>query len=570
MVVVRDVRLAVITLCLFIFSTAANAALIEVTPDRTVVSLDESFTLTFESDEDVDGDPDFSVLERDFTIVSQHQESSVQIINGRMSKKLSWVVTLMPNKTGKLYVPPVSFGDDNSQLVKIEVKDKTPEDQGSNAAEIFIEVSVDNYQPYVQSQVIYTLKLYRAINTSTASITEPKSADGNVVITRLGEDKQYKKQLLGRSYQVVERQYALFPQSSGELVIEPLLFEADIPTGRRLGMQFFSQSTVRKRVRSDALKLQVQSIPVNITGGWVPSSNIHIEEQWPQNPPQFRVGEPVTRTIILQGERVTAAQLPELNMPLPGILKQYPDQPQLTDHQGAIGIFGERIEKIAIIPTSPGRVVLPEIKVVWWDINQHRQRTSVVPKRQIDILPALDNGAQSNTTPVITPLIPATTSEIESPPVPIAVTNWLSLQNYWIWIAAVFAFLWIVTLGSLLRKAPNKPVSSKANIPAFTRNDAERELKAACKHSDAVAAREAVILWGEVVWPENPPMTLQEIIDRVPQNFAEELNKLNQSLYSARTHRWVGDGLWNMVKGYRVKSGTPNNESELPPLYNAS
>jgi hypothetical protein len=552
-------------------STAVSAALIEVTPDRTVVAMDESFTLTFESKEDVDGDPDFSVLERDFSIVSQHQESSVQIVNGRMTKKLTWVVNLMPNKTGKLFVPPVSFGNDNSQLVKIEVKDKTPEDQGSNAAEIFIEVTVDNFQPYVQSQVIYTLKLFRAIDTNNASITEPKSSGANVVITRLGEDTQYKKQVQGRNYQVVERRYALFPQSSGELVIEPLLFEADVPSGRRLGIQFFNQGSVRKRVRSDALKLAVKAIPANFQGEWVPSSNVSIEEQWPQDPPQFRVGEPVTRTIIIQGERITAAQLPEMDMPLPSVLKQYPDQPQLTDHQGVIGILGERIEKIAIIPTTAGQMILPKIEIKWWDIKQQRQRTSVIPQREIDILPALDNGAQSNTSAVITPDISAVPSKKDETLKLTVVRNWLSLQNYWIWIAAVFALLWIVTLILLLKRPKsNQPATSTASEPAFTRNDAERELKAACKQSDAASAREAVILWGELVWPKQPPMTVQEIIDRVPENFAEELNKLNQSLYSAGTHRWVGDNLWNMVKGYRVKSDSTATESDLPPLYKVS
>ncbi len=552
-----------------LLSTTSYAALVDVTADRTEVSMDESFTLTFESKEDVDDDPDFSVLERDFQILSQSQQSSVQIVNGRMDKKKSWIVTLMPKRAGKLIVPPVSFGDDNSQLIKIVVNEQSSAPNGSSSEDMFLEVSVDNESPYVQAQILYRVKLYRAINTSNASLTEPTVSSNKAIVTRLGEDVQYNKYHSGRNYQVVERRYAIFPQQSGEMTIDPLLFEADIQTGGRYGLQLFNPGMNRKRVRSDSITVNVLPIPPNHSGEWLPTTQLNIEAKWPDASPDFRVGEPVTRTIIVQAERLTAAQIPEIKMNLPPTLKQYPDQPQLNDNQGEIGILGERIEKIAIIPTTPGKITLPQVEMKWWDITQKQERTAIIPASVINVLPALGSNKNSTVTPPTLPAdaaLPAQqqsqTSNATRP------QGWLDIDNYWIWTTVLFALMWLITSVKLLRQRSDHHTSQEVTSEVqLNRSDAEKAVKEACEQSDAVKAREAIIEWGGVVWSHHPPMTLQEIIERVPQSFADELNLLNRSLYSAGSHRWVGDSLWRMVKGYRVKASGSSLESELPSLY---
>ena len=54
--------------------------------DRNPVSLDESFHLVYEADSDVD-DPDFSVLDHDFEILSSSQSTNMRSINGSWSLK---------------------------------------------------------------------------------------------------------------------------------------------------------------------------------------------------------------------------------------------------------------------------------------------------------------------------------------------------------------------------------------------------------------------------------------------------------------------------------------------------
>jgi len=92
--------------------------------DRNPVSLDESFHLVYEADSNVD-DPDFSVLSRDFEILSSAQSTNMRAINGDWSLKKSWDLTLISKKAGVFTIPPVSFGSDVSPSLRITVKQAT-------------------------------------------------------------------------------------------------------------------------------------------------------------------------------------------------------------------------------------------------------------------------------------------------------------------------------------------------------------------------------------------------------------------------------------------------------------
>ncbi|MBT8130573.1 MAG: BatD family protein, partial [Gammaproteobacteria bacterium] len=51
------------------------------------VSLDETFHLIYEADSNVDGEPDFSVLTKDFEILSSSQSTNMRSVNGQWSLK---------------------------------------------------------------------------------------------------------------------------------------------------------------------------------------------------------------------------------------------------------------------------------------------------------------------------------------------------------------------------------------------------------------------------------------------------------------------------------------------------
>lgn len=108
------------------FSGPAVSAEISATLSRNPISIDESFQLILESDSATDGDPDFSVLERDFRIVSQSQSQNIRMINGKVSRSTTWNLTLLAQQTGRLTIPAVAFGSDSSKPLTIMVKRAAP------------------------------------------------------------------------------------------------------------------------------------------------------------------------------------------------------------------------------------------------------------------------------------------------------------------------------------------------------------------------------------------------------------------------------------------------------------
>ncbi|TAL51743.1 MAG: protein BatD, partial [Methylovulum sp.] len=93
----------------------AAAAQINASVDRNPVNIDESFQITFTATDTPDGEPDFSPLEQDFSILSQSQSSSSSWVNGQSSNTIQWIVNVIAKNSGSLVIPAIQFGADSSR-----------------------------------------------------------------------------------------------------------------------------------------------------------------------------------------------------------------------------------------------------------------------------------------------------------------------------------------------------------------------------------------------------------------------------------------------------------------------
>ena len=556
-------------LLITLFSVSLYAAGIEVKSDRDPVALDESFTLTFSTEESVDGDPDFSPLERDFQILSRSQSSSVQWINGRKTSKQSWVLTVMANKKGQLTVPPVRFGDDISTILNITVTDSAQPQQKRAVAALFLEVSADRENVYRQAQLLYTVRFYTATRIMDYTLSEPSFSRGSAIIKKLGDDHQFETMRGGHRYVVVERRYAIFPQSEGELVISPILFEGQILTGRQTALQLFNQQLKIKRIRSEEVSVAVNAIPSSFTGKeWFPASQVKFDSEWLSQ--EFRVGEPVTRKLKIEAVGVDAnlIPVPSKNRKMSG-LKIYPDKPQLKDSVGNGGLIGERLENIAVIPTQEGKLVLPELKLIWWDVDEDRQREEIIPKMEINVLPSADappllppvqhqptyqNDAQAD--------VPSHQSEVMSD----------SVKPFWRWLSYLFATGWLITglmwwlhVRTMRSGFNGSIVENKKRDEGPSRSKLEKQLKKACNDSDARGVEDALLEWAEVVWQGDTPSNLTEMAAKVAGEFAQQLEGLNRAIYASGGGEWQGD-LWKLAKSFRMKKAVMEREVKKEPL----
>lgn len=568
-------------LTLFVTGLTAMPAMaaLQSSVDRNPVSLNESFTLTLESDDNLNGTPDLSVLQQDFEVINQGKSSSFQFINGNTSRSIRWSITLMAKHSGQIQIPPITIGNEQSPPINLTVNaaaTPTPSQGLGQQGDIFLEASATPTKVYVQQQIVYTVRLFHRVNLgNNATLTEPKLPGDDAIIEKLGDDKNYQTTRNGIRYAVVERRYALYPQHAGKIEIPALVFEGDVVQASAnsfFNFDPFATNSRHLRAVSSPVTVSAQAAPATFHGkSWLPARSLQLVEQWSPDPPHFSVGQPITRTVAVMADGLTAAQLPTLSAQNVEGIKQYPDQPSLKDTKASDGITGIRSEKTALIPMHPGAITLPAIAIPWWNTTTDKVEIAHLPARTVTVAPPAGNSAVQPTAPTST-ATPASTQP--SPPIEVPKTKEISpasaVSGFWPWVALVLALGWLITAiawwRSVRRPAPQPP-SRHAEKPSL--NQLERQLKSCCLANDMEGSSRALLAWARQRWPEQPPVSLTALAGRCPPALAQKLSELDRARYAPSAMPWQGAPLWQQFDALRKKRHKPSSRQEeaLRPLY---
>jgi BatD DUF11 like domain len=558
-----------LTLSLLFFSQLLLAA-ITVKVDREPIVVDESFHLVFESDQKIDADPDFSPLNKSFTVLNSSRRSNTQITNGKVNHSQMWILTVISNKTGSVGIPSIRFGKELTRPLSINIMAGAPSTQAKGTDNIFIEVEVNTKKPYVQAQLIYTVKLYRSVVTNNASLSEPELTGGQAVINKLGEDSSFETQRNGKRYVVIQRQYVIFPQSSGVLKIEPIMFQGQTGgAGGFFNFDPYGQQSTAIVKRSRVIELDVKPIPDSFTGDtWLPANQLTVQEQWSVDPSKLEQGEATTRTLTLIASGLAASHLPAIKSNLPDSLKQYPDQPEFEESNNAEGYVGIRRDKMAIIPTEAGDVILPAVKIPWWNTVTDKMEIAELPERLISVT--------ANTTAVVDSVVEdrVNTSDIalsepnNTEEGSTITNNSNSEAPVWKWVSLLLSLLWLVTLIVFWRSKRKAPVS---NVEAEEKTSSRQQLKKiqqACKNNNATMAKQALLEWANSLWADKKINSINAIKKYCDEEFMSKLDDLNNYLYGNSTSDW--DGM-TFLKSFEAQSFDKKQSitatGKLEPLY---
>ncbi len=572
MVVTSDfIKRLLLTLVLLLQAAGAVGATITVDVSRNPVAIDETFDLIFEADGTPDGEPDFSPLEQELEILSRSQSQSIRMINGDYSRTTRWILTVMARRAGELEVPVISFGRDRSHPLSVQVQEANQVDPASGGQDMFMEVSVEPERAYVQQQLIFHVRIYRAVNIMEASLSAPRFNDPDIIVEQVGEEQNFEVQRNGRRYLVSQISYLAFPQRSGTLTLDPFVFQARVvPQGRHRFGLFGQGGGAIRRIRSEALSIEILPVPKGAAQPWLPLSNLQLSASWPKTDPEFRVGEPVTRTLAIVADGIAAAQLPEIHPEIPPGFKQYSDQPMLQDHKDEHGVTAIRQEKIALVPTRPGTYVLPAVEVRWWNVQTNRQEVARIAEERIQVLPVADAPSPAELPPVAAagPVVQEART-LSGPALPAATGGgfypWLSLFLALGWAATAAAWWW----SSHRRRPPAAAPEARGRGLSERRSKLLAELKRACRAGDSAATGRALLAWGRTVWPADPPKGLVELAARLEAPAAANILALDQSLYGRQPGRWDGDALWRAVQAHAAAGPVWRAPAEegLEPLY---
>lgn len=547
----RPAGFFVLTVLLLLAGQAFGTVRLEI--DRNPITLGETLDLSFSADEDAD-DPDFAPLDADFEVQGTRSSHGMNWINGKTTSTHQWIVTVNPKRAGSLTIPAIRFGSTSSNPLPLTVKDVPEASRAQAESDVFWEVEAAPRNPYVQAQVIYTRRLVRKVNVMGDGLTDPQPADA--LVQRLGEGREYQQMRGGERYTVTEYRYAIFPQKSGPLHIEPVVLNAQIAAaGNSRFNPFVAQQGRRMKIASDPLDLEVRPIPAAFTGRrWLPAEALKLDEKWSKEPPRTPVGEPVTRTVTVRASAATVGVLPELALDLgPGELKAYGDQPVLKEEAGVAGVSSLRQEKLALIADRPGTYTVPGLELIWWNTQTDRQEVARIEPRQLTV------AAADGTAPPAAPPVQAPAVSVPAPvdvPVPMPSGG----GGYWPWLALGLAVGWFATgLAWLMsrRRAQRREDEPRRGAPSLDVATAFRELTKACRGDDPVAARDALLIWGRARWPKQPPAGLKELAARVDGRLAEKIRELERLVYGPDSGlRWYGEELWRALQ---QQSAAPDN-----------
>lgn len=430
----RTIGLLLSTL-LVLAAAASRAEELEASLERNPIHAGESVRLVLELHRAPGGlKPDLGPLETDFQILQTSAKTQIEFIHGAQSAITRWSIELTPKREGKLRVPSISLGRFRSPPLTLEV---LPARRAADAGnrDIFLEAEISPDPAYVQAQMRFVLRLLRSVDVVDGTLTEPSAT--NAVLRRLGHDISYTTTRNGRSYRVLERRYALFPQTSGELLVSPVRFEGEVvdpgQAGTGLGRLFARGRRVR--LETPVVRATALSPPADFPGGtWLPARNLELSEEWSKDPDTLRAGEPVTRTLRIEALGLAAEQLPEIGVTITDNVKEYGDQPITRTTTDSDWVRGVREQRIALVPAKPGTYTLPELRIDWWDTERHAPRQAVIPARVLEVAATARDAGASAPHAVI--------GVTAGSPAPSA---WQQLP-VWQAASAVLLVLWLVTL----------------------------------------------------------------------------------------------------------------------------
>lgn len=537
-------------LLLSVMALHASAVGFSASADRTRLSEGETLELTLESDDvTLFGKPDLTPLDESFEVLGTRQLNRLTTLDGEARATTRWIVTLQPKRSGSVVIPPLRLGDVESKPIPLQVLKTDEHSDSEKVAPVFIDASLDQESVYVQAQAVLTLRIYHSVSLYDDSSLTPLQIP-EARIEQLGEPRTYEKEINGVRHGVIELRYAIFAQQSGELQIPALLFSATAADRTQSNdfQPFGPKPGKLMRVKSPAIALTVKAKPRDYPADapWLPARALSLAEAWSPEPNNARVGDSLTRSLMLKVEGLSSAQLPPLPATAVNGLRRYPDQPQLGNQANERGLIGSREEREALVPNRSGRLELPALEVVWWNTKEdHLERTSL-PARTLEVAnnPAL---------------------EVEAPVSSAPSTVLLEGPALWPWQLACALLSSTTLLGfGLWWRARRQPAVSRAAQNGPSPRSLLDDLKRACLANDSQATRQALDAWAR-----QQPETLADMAARfVP--LSEALDGLNGALYSESGQYWQGEELWKAIRALpaaeAMLAGTPE-PSPLPPLY---
>ena len=261
-----------ILISLILLSVSMSFAAVSASINRTNIENGETIDLILHL-EDFNTQPNLNILDKDFTVYNTSTSSKVSSVNGKSTAQYEMIVTIMPNKTGKLIIPAIKVGNEYTKPIDIEVEKALSNDEEDNYQDMFAISTVATDSSYINVPVLYTLKLY--YSTPILELQPKPFKIDKSEIRPINYRLTYQQRINGNLYDVVEESFLIVPHTTGKVTIPPMVLQATVSNG-------FGQLGVNtKFVSTKGHILDIKPIPKDISiKDWFPSSDVNMVDSW--------------------------------------------------------------------------------------------------------------------------------------------------------------------------------------------------------------------------------------------------------------------------------------------------
>ena len=333
-----------------------------------------------------------------FNIHSAGRRNRTNIINNRMTSTVEHDYVLVPRFVGNAVIPPITVSH-NGQTVRtppINIRilpadtatpqpppqtqsdaprDSESSDTSTSGPDMFITAEVDNKAPFVNEQILLSVRFYLGVPTLGDAEYEFPDTHG---FTRenMGTANPTNVNVKGRPYVLHEIKTALFPIKADKLTIGPTKITAKIrdridmnTEGPDFFRMFFSQPLVTikpKTITSKPITIAARNLPERGKPKGFDGAVGRYKIRATVDPISAKVGEAVTLTLVVHG-RGNIKTMGDVGLPDMKEFRVYETVTSLDVKTDDKGVNGTKTFKTVLVPRVSGTLRIPPIPFSFFD-----------------------------------------------------------------------------------------------------------------------------------------------------------------------------------------------------------
>ncbi len=305
---------------------------------------------------------------KDFMVLAGPVTStSMQIVNGNVTREMGFSYTLQPTKIGKFTIGSASIKANGKLMrstpVEMEVVKGTTKLGADTGEAVFIRLMPNKRQAFVGEQVLLDFKLYTTVGIEGYDIPEDPTYDGFYALElRRFSSNTVQEVINGRQYATkVLRRIALFPQKTGRLRVEPFRIQLAVVDEAGNRGFLFSRSVKPVFYTTDAVEINVSPLPSGDKDGFCGAVGAY-EIQAGIDRKTATTDDAITLSLLLRGNG-DAKRVQAPTLVLSDSFEVYPPKVVSDKSEEIRGeIISEKRFEYLILPKFPGSFsIMPRV-----------------------------------------------------------------------------------------------------------------------------------------------------------------------------------------------------------------